>query len=144
MLWKIDGYLVIPHELLHVLAYRLIGKRCRYRVGEHFVEALDPRTWRERLFVLLFPLLITGGIALVFLLLWISIYLWARYPANPILYFQRAPFWHQSLWFVAVLLLLYSCSSVYDIVMAVRLLGQKLRHQPPDDTEKNENQWQTP
>ena len=33
MLWKLEGYLLIPHEFLHVVAHKLIGKRCSYRVG---------------------------------------------------------------------------------------------------------------
>jgi hypothetical protein len=127
MLWKIDGYLAIPHELLHVLAYRLIGKKCSYSYGEHFVRALSPLTFAERLLVLLFPLFILGGTALIFQLLWAITYLLIGFPPQPINYFRVAPMWHKLLWVVSVILMLYSGSSVMDIVMAVRLVFQKLR-----------------
>jgi hypothetical protein len=31
----IEGYLLIPHELLHIVGYRLVGKRCLYHWGDH-------------------------------------------------------------------------------------------------------------
>jgi len=144
MLWKIDGYLVIPHELLHVLAYRLIGKKCHYRLGDHFVRSLEPHSWRSKLFVLLFPLLVTGGTALVLMALWFALYVWIRFPVNPIEYFQVAPFWHQALWFASVFLLLYSGSAIYDIVFACRLLMQKLRQQPPDHPQQQQDERKGP
>jgi hypothetical protein len=134
MFWKIDGYLAIPHELLHVLAYRLIGKRCRYRLGEHFVHALEKRSFKERLFVLLFPLLVIGGTGLSLMLLWAVTYVANQFPPHPLLYFGAAPAWHKSLWAVAVLLLLYAGSCVGDVQLAIRLLLQELGHQPPDQS----------
>jgi hypothetical protein len=134
MFWKIDGYLAIPHELLHLLAYRLVGKRCRYRLGEHFVHSLEPRSFRERLFVLLFPLLVIGGAGLVFLSFWTVTYLLNAYPINPRTYFLIAPVWHKSLWLVAVVLLLYAGSCVGDVQLVIRLLLQKLRQQPLNQT----------
>ena len=50
MLWKLDGYLAIPHELMHVVAYRMIGKRCAYQLGEHAVPTFEDRTLPQRLF----------------------------------------------------------------------------------------------
>jgi len=144
MLWKIDGYLVIPHELLHVLAYRLIGKRCHYRLGGHFVNALEPCTFRERIFVLLLPLIVIGGTAFTLLFLWAAIYWWVRFPPNPLTYFQVAPLWHQSLWVAAIILLLYSGSAVFDVVIVFRLLLQKLRQQPPDQTDDDQTKWESP
>ena len=131
MLWKIDGYLAIPHELLHVLAYRLIGKKCRYRLGEHSVQALEPRTFGERVFVLLFPLFIIGGTALVLYLLWLISYALIGFPPSPISYLSVAPLWHKLLWVGSIILMLYSGSSVMDIVMTVQLLVKKLRHIGP-------------
>ncbi len=127
MLWKIDGYLAIPHELLHVLAYRLIGKKCRYQFGSHFVQSLERRTFGEKLFVLLFPLLVIGGLGLALMFLWMVTYISIGYPAQPLLYFQTAAVWHKMLWAMAVILLLYSGSAFNDIRTSIHLLFQKLR-----------------
>lgn len=134
MLWKIDGYLAVPHELLHLLAYRLIGKRCRYRLGDHFVQPLETRSWKERLFVLVFPLLIISGTGLSLMILWAVTYVANHYPPHPLAYFGTAPFWHKSLWGISVILLLYIGSCVGDVQLAIRLLLQQLRHQPPDQS----------
>jgi hypothetical protein len=53
---KIGGYYLIPHELLHVLAYRLIGKPYDYQWGNYQVSSPAKMTRGERLFVLLLPL----------------------------------------------------------------------------------------
>ena len=47
--------LLIPHELLHILGYRLVGKRCLYRWGDAYVTPLGPVSRRERLVGALFP-----------------------------------------------------------------------------------------
>lgn len=52
---RLEGYFLIPHELLHVVGYRLVGKSCRYHWGSHFVTPLDPLNRRERLVGMLFP-----------------------------------------------------------------------------------------
>ena len=52
---RLEGYLLVPHELLHVLGYRLVGKRCHYRWGDRYVVAPGPMARRERLVGLLFP-----------------------------------------------------------------------------------------
>ncbi|MCL4295584.1 MAG: DUF3267 domain-containing protein [Anaerolineae bacterium] len=51
----IEGYLLIPHELLHVAGYRLVGKRCLYRWGNNYVVPIGPLTRDEELVGLLFP-----------------------------------------------------------------------------------------
>ncbi len=33
-LHRLGGYFLIPHELLHIVGYRLVGKQCRYEWGE--------------------------------------------------------------------------------------------------------------
>src|SRR5688500_19355505 len=58
---RLGGYYLIPHELLHVLAYRLIGKRCHYEWGAYYVQSLQPKNRKESLFVLLFPFVICWG-----------------------------------------------------------------------------------
>lgn len=134
MLWKFDGYLAIPHELLHVLAYRLIGKRCAYRFGDHTVKALEPRTFGQRIFCLLLPLVINGLAVFLLLGVWLIIYIWAGYPANPFAYFCIAPLWHRSLFFGWVFLLTYAATAILDVILVVRLLLEKLRQHPPNNT----------
>ncbi len=121
MFWKIDGYLAIPHELLHVFAYRLIGKKCHYRLGDHFVHPLEPRSLKERLFVLLFPLFVIAGTGLSLMVLWALTYVVNRYPPHPLAYFLSAPAWHKSLWGIWVILILYAGSCVGDVQMAFKL-----------------------
>lgn len=132
MLWKIDGYLAIPHEVLHVLAYWLTGKKCRYRVGDHFVHPLESRSFGERLFVLLFPLLIIGGAGLALMVWWAATYVSHGYPPHPLTYFLVAPAWHKALWSASVILLLYAGSCVGDVRVVIRLLFEHLRDQPPN------------
>lgn len=52
---QLEGYLLIPHELLHVLGYKLAGKRCLYQWGNRYVTTVDPMTRNEELVGLLFP-----------------------------------------------------------------------------------------
>jgi len=66
LLHKLGGYYLIPHELLHVLAYRLIDKPCQYRWGDHQVVSSAPKTRSERLFVLLLPITICWVLGLSF------------------------------------------------------------------------------
>lgn len=131
MLWKLEGYLLIPHELLHVAAHRLIGRRCSYRLGDSYVKHIDPCTTGEYLFCLLFPLMITMPIALIPLVVWILTFSWYGYLTNEYLF--TAPLWHQSLFVLWFVLFTYVGSScLYDIVFAIRLLFKKLSHQPPN------------
>lgn len=136
LLWKLDGYLVIPHELMHVIAYRLIGKRCTYRLGDHTVQAVEERTFGQRLFCLLFPLLVNGLAVLILTAIWMATYIQARYPLNPLVYLQVAPDWHRALFFGMVFLVSYTCTSVFDVMLAGRLIMEKLRQQPPQYAQK--------
>lgn len=52
---RFGGYLSIPHELLHVVGYRLVGKQCSYQWGDFRVTPLGSMTLWERLVGLLFP-----------------------------------------------------------------------------------------
>lgn len=65
---RIEGILLIPHELLHIVAHRLIGKDASYRLGDPFVIAREPLSRGERMFVLLTPLVVTWGIGVVLLI----------------------------------------------------------------------------
>jgi hypothetical protein len=55
MVERIEGYLLIPHELLHIIGCRLVGKRCLYRLGNRYVTPVGPMTRQENLVGLLFP-----------------------------------------------------------------------------------------
>ena len=57
---KIDlgGYILIPHELLHLLGFWLAGTRCEYRWGQPYVRPLEPMSRRQRLVGRLFPFVI--------------------------------------------------------------------------------------
>ena len=57
-LGKFEGYLLIPHELLHIAGYRLVGKRCVYHWGEPYVIPVGPLTRRQRLVGILFPFVV--------------------------------------------------------------------------------------
>jgi hypothetical protein len=138
LLWKLDGCLVIPHELLHVAAYRLIGKRCSYQLGDHGVNSLEERTLRERLFCLLFPFLVNSLVVFLLVSVWFVTYIMARYPLNPLEYFQAAPLWHRLLflgWFGAMN---YAGTCLWDVIFAGRLLMEKLSQQPPENPQKHE------
>ncbi|MDX1521223.1 MAG: DUF3267 domain-containing protein [Anaerolineae bacterium] len=46
---------MIPHELLHVIGYRLVGQPCRYEWGQPFVTANTTMKRWQNLVGLLFP-----------------------------------------------------------------------------------------
>lgn len=60
----LQGYLLIPHELLHVLGYRLVGQRCEYRWGNTQVIPRETVTRPERLVGMLFPFAIFSILAI--------------------------------------------------------------------------------
>jgi len=64
LLLKLLGYLILPHELLHVLGYRLAGKRCRYRPGQLYVAPERPLTRRQALIGLLCPAVVCALVGL--------------------------------------------------------------------------------
>jgi len=51
----LGGYFLIPHELLHILGFWLVGKQCRYQWGNNYVTPIGPLTYREQLVGTLFP-----------------------------------------------------------------------------------------
>jgi hypothetical protein len=137
MFEKINGYLLIPHEILHVIAYRLIGKRCVYQLGQHLVRPIESRTRAERVFCLLFPLLINSIAVILLLAWWVWSYIIRQYAIDPILYFQTAPDWHKALFFGWVFLLTYSATSLFDVILVWRLLTNNLSQQPPYNPNEN-------
>src|SRR5690606_561106 len=110
----------------------------------HLVQPLEPRSFQEKLFVLLFPLTIIGGLGFGLMLLWTILYVLIEFPTDPILYFRIAPLWHKSLWLCSVILLLYSGSTFNDIRAAVHLLSQKMGQKPPHPPDYQQNNRQRP
>ncbi len=131
MIQRLNGYLAIPHELMHVVAYRMIGKRCAYQFGDLSVKPLEDRTLRERLFCLLFPLVINLLAVVLLAGIWMVTYIVGRYPLDPLIYFEVAPWWHSSMFFGFAFLLTYAGTCTWDVLVAVRLVAEKLRQQPP-------------
>jgi hypothetical protein len=66
---RVEGYILIPHELLHLLGYRLVGRQCEYRWGARSVRPVGPLTRREQLIGLLFPFLVFALLFVIFALL---------------------------------------------------------------------------
>ncbi len=58
------GYLAIPHELLHVVGYKLVGCSCQYRWGDFHVKPQSEMNISRRLVGLLFPFVIFSTICL--------------------------------------------------------------------------------
>lgn len=138
LIYRLEGYYLIPHELLHVLAYRLIGKPCRYTWGDHRVESDAPKTKGERLFVLLLPFVTCWILGTLFHLLWILLALSTLLP--PEQYFREAPLWHYLLPITATGFIIYSGTGYRDIRRVWKILfeeqSQQKRdyphHQPPN------------
>jgi hypothetical protein len=116
---------------MHVIAYRMIGKRCAYQLGDHSVRPLEDRTLNERLFCLLLPLLVNALGMLMLAGVWLGIYVVNRYPIDPFAYFAAAPPWHRSMFFGWAILLSYTVTCFWDVQLAVRLLTEKLAQRPP-------------
>jgi hypothetical protein len=121
--YKLGGYYLIPHELLHVLAYRLIGKPYHYKWGDYQVRSLVSKTRGETLFVLLFPFAVCWTLSFFFGLLWLSSAFFIKIP--PERYLVDGPTWHFIFPILAALLLIYSGSSHWDLVAVYYILWGK-------------------
>jgi hypothetical protein len=117
---KLGGYYLIPHELLHVFAYRIIDKPCHYRWGDYRVQSSARKSRREKLFVLLFPFIVCWGLGFFFHILWFILVLSAQMP--PEQYFFVAPKWHFAFPVIATLCILYSGTAHQDLIDAYRWL----------------------
>ncbi len=122
-LHKFGGYYLIPHELLHVLAYRLIGKQCHYEWGDYRVRGLAKRTRPERLLVLLLPFVVCWVFALFFSFLWILSAFFIK--MSPQRYFIDGPTWHFVFPIIASLFVLYSGTAYRDVRVVLRMLSGK-------------------
>ncbi len=147
-LHKLGGYYLIPHELLHVLAYRLIGKPCEYKWGNYYVRPLAKRTRGQRLFVLLFPFGVCWVIGLVFHFLWVmSAVFFITIPFER--YLVDGPTWHFTLPIIATLFIIYSGAGLGDLVISYNVLLGKDKshedsHQPRRQTKDEQTDWRQP
>ena len=146
---RLGGYYAIPHELLHVLAYRLIDKPYRYGWGDYYVQPLAPETEtrREKIFVLLLPFGIFFGLGLLCLGLWIMSAFFIN--IRPERYFIDGPTWHLVFLICGALLILYSSTAHFDLILAYRLLlgedeVQDQRPNPHRHADEQQHQRQTP
>jgi hypothetical protein len=64
--WRPSEYLAIPHELLHVIGYRLAGQQCQYQWGNFYVTPLGPMPLRAQLVGVLFPFVVFSALCFVF------------------------------------------------------------------------------
>ncbi len=55
---RFGGYLAIPHELLHVAGYRLVGQRCEYHWGNSYITSGGQMTLGKQLVGTLFPFVV--------------------------------------------------------------------------------------
>lgn len=130
VLRKLEGWLLVPHELLHVLAYRLLRRSVTYRLGDPFVTPTEPETLtvRQRVFASLFPLAVTCCAAFALLGLWMISYLWFV-PIPPRLYFESGPLWHKALLLAYALLFTYGGTVERDIWISYNLLTRRAQQQ---------------
>ncbi len=119
---KIEGYLLIPHELLHVAGYRLVGRKCRYRLGDPYVIPPGSMTRREQLIGLLFPFAVFAGLFVLSILLLGFIPLIVKYYEGNVL------LWIGMLGSLSVASVVYVCTTIGDLRQAYLIIYDK----PPD------------
>lgn len=136
MLAKLEGYIAIPQIWLYAWAYRLLDKPYSFSLGHNTIRCLEKRTLKERIFVLLFPLVTLGGIGLLLLLIWAISFIQIGYIPDLLSYMRTAPLWHQLIWWVGLSCITYASFSIYKLPLVFKLLRDDLRHQPPQDRDK--------
>lgn len=119
ILYKLGGYYLMPHELLHVLAYWMLGKPCYYKWGDYCVKPLEKMRRNERLFTSLFPFMVCFGGGLFFHLLWVLSAFFIT--SSPERYFAE-PTWHIIFLVVGILLIFYSSTAHGDLINSYHLL----------------------
>jgi hypothetical protein len=115
---RIEGYLLIPHELLHVAGYKLVGKRCLYRWGNRYVTTLDPMTRDEELVGLLFPFIVCLATWLLLL------------PLPLAAFFYGGLVWMVGASLLFAIPFLYAFTSIGDLRRAYLLIFNKLQDSP--------------
>lgn len=114
---RLSGYVVMPHELLHVVGFRLVGKQCEYRWGNHYVTPIEPMTGRERLVGMLFPFA-------VFFVLLISFIILAGFAAEYVVR-EGAFFWFIFWLTLTYIAGFYMCTAIGDLRQAYLLIFDK-------------------
>ena len=140
MMTKIEGYFAAPQMLLYSWAYRLIGKKYAYQWGQNHILPLEDRTAKERAFILLFPLALLGILGVMLTAFWAITFVAFDFAADPLTYFRTAPWWHQSLWWLGILLIFYAGLSLYNLPFALKLLLNKGRQHQPDESDNYQNE----
>lgn len=116
MITRIEGYLLIPHELLHVLGYRLVGKRCIYRWGDHRVRPVGPMSRNERLVGLLFPFAACVAAWLILL------------PLPLVAFFYGSLSWTAIFTVLSGIIFIYAFAAIGDLRQAYLLFYNKKAH----------------
>jgi hypothetical protein len=114
---RLEGYFLIPHELLHVLGYWLVGIECKYHWGEPYVIPLGEKTGRKRLVGLLLPFVVFTLILLISAVISGFAFAWFKHGSSP--------FWF-AFWVGASLLAgVYAGSAIFDLRDAYLLIYDK-------------------
>lgn len=140
MMTKIEGYFAAPQMLLYSWAYRMIGKKYSYTWGQNYILPLEERTTKERAFILLFPLALLGISGMLLTAVWALTFMGADFRADPLTYFRIAPLWHQSLWWLGILLIFYAALSLYNLPSALKLLLTRRGQEQPDESHKYQHE----
>lgn len=140
---KIEREWSAAYELLHVAAYRLIGKRYHYQEGWLAVQPDEALTRGQQVFCWLFPLLVTLATVLMLGAVWIYTYIQFFPTIEPRAYYWTAPLWHIALQIIAVLLPLFASPAYFDLRRSLRLLTEPTQ-QPPEQTNKHAHEGKGP
>ena len=114
---RFGGYILIPHELLHVVGYRLMGKECRYEWGNSYVTPIGRMTRRQDLIGMLFPFT-------VFLMFLTSFAILAGFASEQVVR-DGSFFWFIFWLTLAYIAGFYVCTAIGDLRRAYLLITKK-------------------
>lgn len=140
---KIECEWIAAYKLLHIAAYRLIGKRYRHQGGLTPVQPAEALSRGQQLFCLLFPLLLILSLALTLCAVWIYTYVQFFSSIQPPAYYYTAPLWHIALQGIALLLPLLASPAYFDLRRALHLLTEPTQ-QPLEQTHKHAHEGKGP
>jgi hypothetical protein len=128
---RLSGYFLVPHELLHVLALRCMGRKWSYRLGNIYVRVMEPvmGSWPlpfwEQLCFLWTPVVVIGGSAALLFVVWsVTFFIYAASP--PETYLLVAPWWHKLLTLALVLTGAYTVTTEWDVAAGLRVIEDAL------------------